>query len=63
MQSAEFKPENLHIVFKKAFQTLAELMNTLNQKQLFEMIAKKYTEVGLNCLFNIYMHFDYLGDP
>ena len=45
MESSEFKQQNLQSVFKKAFQTLAELMNTLNQKQLFEMISKKYTEV------------------
>lgn len=47
MQSAEFQKGNLQVVFKKSFQTVAELMNVLNQKQLFEMIAKKYNKVNL----------------
>lgn len=32
MQSAEFQKGNLQVVFKKSFQTVAELMNVLNQK-------------------------------
>jgi hypothetical protein len=46
MQTSEFQKGNLKTVFKKAFKTVAELMKLLNQKQLFEMIAKKYNKVS-----------------
>lgn len=39
--------EEVAIIFKKAFQTLAELMTYMNQHVLFPMITKKYKSVNL----------------
>lgn len=53
MQSSEFSKGNLQVVFKKSYQTIEVLMNLLNQKQLFEMISKKYNKVSrIHSLFS-----------
>ena len=41
-------PERLSIVFQTALDTLQELMTCMNQNILFQMIAKKYTEINLD---------------
>jgi hypothetical protein len=41
-------PDRLQEVFSKALDTLQELMGCMNQNTLFQMIAKKYTEVNLD---------------
>ena len=41
-------PERLQHVFSMALDTLQELMACMNQNILFQMIAKKYTEVNLD---------------
>lgn len=41
-------PDKMRSVYQKAFDTLQELMLQMNQQILFQMIAKKYSEVNLD---------------
>ena len=41
-------PDTLHSTFQMALDTLQELMSCMNQNILFQMIAKKYTDVNLD---------------
>ena len=40
--------DKMKTVYKKAFDTLQELMSHMNQSILFQLIAEKYSDVNLD---------------
>jgi len=46
MKAPEFSNANLPLIFNKAFKTVEELMDMLNQKPLFEIVAGKYNKIN-----------------